>query len=137
RLHRGAHGDVAVPRGASCSATCGSARLHQQARAGGESGAVASGENPCPNGHANPAGGPERRRGHAMRRFSAVAAATLTMLGLVGIGGPTRAGGQGSLVRNAGVPNTESGWSISPTPNPRAGNGLLNSVSCPTTRVCL
>jgi len=28
------------------------------------------------------------------------------------------------------------GWSITPSPNPRAGNGALNSVSCPTTSVC-
>src|SRR5258708_6386845 len=29
-----------------------------------------------------------------------------------------------------------SGWSITPSPNPRAGNGALNAVSCPTTSVC-
>jgi len=29
------------------------------------------------------------------------------------------------------------GWSITPSPNPRAGNGALNAVSCPTTSVCM
>jgi hypothetical protein len=29
-----------------------------------------------------------------------------------------------------------SGWSITPSPNPLAGNGALNTVSCPTTSVC-
>src|SRR5689334_4736105 len=29
------------------------------------------------------------------------------------------------------------GWSITASPNPRAGNGLLNAVSCPTTSVCM
>ena len=28
------------------------------------------------------------------------------------------------------------GWSITPSPNPRAGNGGLNTVSCPTASVC-
>src|SRR5215831_19127904 len=28
------------------------------------------------------------------------------------------------------------GWSITPSPNPRAANGLLNAVSCSTTSVC-
>src|SRR5437773_9601927 len=28
------------------------------------------------------------------------------------------------------------GWSITPSPNPRAANGLLNAVSCPATSVC-
>jgi hypothetical protein len=34
----------------------------------------------------------------------------------------------------AAVPG--SGWSITPSPNPRAGNGFLNGLSCPTTSVC-
>jgi hypothetical protein len=29
-----------------------------------------------------------------------------------------------------------SGWSITPSPNPRAANGVLNTVSCPTTSAC-
>jgi len=29
-----------------------------------------------------------------------------------------------------------SGWSVTPSPNPRARNGLLYAVSCPTTSVC-
>ncbi|MGN6380406.1 MAG: hypothetical protein ACTHNU_15750, partial [Gaiellales bacterium] len=29
------------------------------------------------------------------------------------------------------------GWSVTPSPNPRAGNGVLNAVSCPTTSVCM
>jgi len=29
-----------------------------------------------------------------------------------------------------------SEWSVTPSPNPRAGNGALNTVSCPTTSVC-
>jgi hypothetical protein len=29
-----------------------------------------------------------------------------------------------------------SGWSITPSPNPRAGNGALSAVSCPTTSAC-
>ena len=31
---------------------------------------------------------------------------------------------------------TRSGWAITPTPNPRAANGLLNSVSCPAPDAC-
>jgi hypothetical protein len=29
-----------------------------------------------------------------------------------------------------------SGWSVTPSPNPRAANGALNAVSCPTASVC-
>src|SRR5262249_15522381 len=46
-------------------------------------------------------------------------------------GGPVTAG-----VRAHSPQTPGSGWSITPTPNPRAGNGLLNAVSCPTGPVC-
>src|SRR5262249_32914305 len=46
-------------------------------------------------------------------------------------GGPVTAG-----VRAHSPVNPGSGWSITPTPNPRAGNGLLNAVSCPTRPAC-
>jgi hypothetical protein len=29
-----------------------------------------------------------------------------------------------------------AGWSVTPSPNPRAGNGALNAVSCPASSVC-
>jgi hypothetical protein len=31
---------------------------------------------------------------------------------------------------------SRAGWSVTPSPNPRAGNGALNTVSCPTASVC-
>src|SRR5438093_337394 len=40
----------------------------------------------------------------------------------------------GSPVRAA--QSSSSGWSVSPSPNPRAGNGLLNAVSCPNPSRC-
>src|SRR5215471_14833587 len=42
----------------------------------------------------------------------------------------------GPAVGAAASANAGSGWSITPSPNPRAGNGALNAVSCPTTSVC-
>jgi hypothetical protein len=63
--------------------------------------------------------------------MSHVAAATGAAVILLAAGGPVMAG-VGAL-----APLTpRTGWSITPTPNPRAGNGVLNAVSCPTRPVC-
>jgi hypothetical protein len=66
-------------------------------------------------------------RGLISRAAAAAGAAVL----LLAAGGPVTAG-----VRGHSPLPARSGWSITPTPNPRAGNGLLNAVSCPTRSVC-
>jgi hypothetical protein len=63
--------------------------------------------------------------------MSRVAVATGAAVILLATGGPVTAG-----VRALSPLTPGSGWSITPTPNPRAGNGLLNAVSCPTRSVC-
>jgi hypothetical protein len=63
--------------------------------------------------------------------MSRVAAATGAAVILLATGGPVTAG-----VRALSPLTPGSGWSITPTPNPRAGNGVLNAVSCPTRSVC-
>jgi hypothetical protein len=68
--------------------------------------------------------------------MSRVAAATGAAVILLAAGGPVTAG-----VRALSPLASGSGWSITPTPNPRAGNGLFGAafgpaVSCPTTTVC-
>src|SRR3989442_8989192 len=60
-----------------------------------------------------------------MRRSVLLLSVAFATLVLVIVGGPVRAAQAGS-----------SGWSVSPSPNPRAGNGLLNAVSCPTPSRC-
>jgi hypothetical protein len=71
-----------------------------------------------------------------LRRFLPVPAATLLMAGLVATAGPVTAGARALSPQAPG-----SGWAVTPTPNPRAGNGLFApafgpAVSCPTTSVC-
>jgi hypothetical protein len=63
--------------------------------------------------------------------MSRVAAATGAAVILLAAGGPATAG-----VRAFSPLTSGSGWSITPTPNPRAGNGVLNAVSCPARSVC-
>jgi hypothetical protein len=63
-----------------------------------------------------------------MSRAAAAAGAAVILLAT---GGPVTAGVRALSPQPAGT-----GWSITPTPNPRAGNGVLNAVSCPTTSVC-
>jgi hypothetical protein len=63
--------------------------------------------------------------------MSRVAAATGAAVILLATGGPVTAG-----VRAFSPLTPGSGWSITPTPNPQAGNGVLNAVSCPTRPVC-
>jgi len=67
---------------------------------------------------------------------SRVPAATGAAVILLATGGPVTAG-----ARTLSPPTLRSGWSITPSPNPRAGNGLFGAaqgpaVSCPTTSVC-
>ncbi len=45
-------------------------------------------------------------------------------------------GGQARGRALPAAPASGSGWSVTPSPNPRAGNGSPNAVSCPTTSVC-
>jgi hypothetical protein len=68
--------------------------------------------------------------------MSRVAAASGAAVILLAAGGPVTAGAHAFSPLAPG-----SGWSITPTPNPRAGNGLFGAafgpaVSCPTTSVC-
>src|SRR5215468_8874789 len=63
--------------------------------------------------------------------MSRAAVATGAAVILLAAGGPVTAG-----VRAHSPLTPGSGWSITPTPNPRAGNGVLNAVSCPTTSAC-
>jgi hypothetical protein len=68
--------------------------------------------------------------------MSRAAAATGAAVILLAAGAPVAAGVRALSPLTAG-----SGWSITPTPNPRAGNGLFGAaqgpaVSCPTTSVC-
>jgi hypothetical protein len=68
--------------------------------------------------------------------MSRVAAVTGAAVILLAAGGPVTAGVRALSPLPAG-----SGWSITPTPNPRAVNGLFGAafgpaVSCPTTSVC-
>jgi hypothetical protein len=65
-----------------------------------------------------------------MRRL-VVASAAVVMLGPA-VGAAAQA--DPALASAASGPRP--GWSITPSPNPRAGNGGLNTVSCPTTSVC-
>jgi hypothetical protein len=73
----------------------------------------------------------------ARRGLSVAAAAALAVAAPAA---PALASGQlhptggGGLSAQRARPGT--GWSAVPTPNPRAGNGVLNAVSCPTTAVC-
>src|SRR5215831_9369519 len=62
---------------------------------------------------------------HRLALIAGVAAAVV-LAGAAGI--PARASAP------AGAPR---GWSVTPSPNPRAANGALNAVSCPTTSVCM
>ena len=63
-----------------------------------------------------------------MSRAAAAAGAAVILLAAAA---PVTAG-----VRAHSPLTARSGWSITPTPNPRAGNGLFGAVSCPTTSVC-
>lgn len=75
--------------------------------------------------------------GVAMRGLmSRVAVATGAAVILLATSGPVTAGVRGLSPLTSG-----SGWSITPTPNPPAGNGLFGAaqgpaVSCPTASVC-
>jgi hypothetical protein len=66
-------------------------------------------------------------RGLISRAAAAAGAAVI----LLAAGGPVTAG-----VRAHSPLPARSGWSITPTPNPRAGNGVFNAVSCPARPVC-
>jgi hypothetical protein len=68
--------------------------------------------------------------------MSRAAAATGAAVILLAAGGPVTAGARALSPLAPG-----SGWSITPTPNPRAANGVFGAafgpaVSCPTTSVC-
>jgi hypothetical protein len=69
--------------------------------------------------------------GRTLRRFLLVPAAILLMAGLVATAGPVTAGARALSPLAHG-----SGWAVTPSPNPRAGNGAFNAVSCPTSSVC-
>src|SRR5262245_21183949 len=54
------------------------------------------------------------------------------MAGLFALAGPVTTGARALSPQAPG-----SGWATTPTPNPRAGNGALNAVSCPATSACM
>jgi hypothetical protein len=64
-------------------------------------------------------------------RATVAAGAAVALLGPA-VGAAAQATMTPAVSASAAVP----GWSITPSPNPRAGNGGLNTVSCPTTSVC-
>jgi len=57
---------------------------------------------------------------------------------IAGVAAAVVLAGAAGIPASASVPAGASvaGWSITPSPNPRAGNGLLQAVSCPTTSAC-
>src|SRR5215467_6126536 len=65
------------------------------------------------------------------RRAVVAFGAAVVLLGPAA-GAAAQAGAAAAATASAPV----RGWSITPSPNPRAGNGLLNAVSCPATSVC-
>src|SRR5262250_685720 len=56
---------------------------------------------------------------------------------MVLLGPAAGAAAQAGVTPAASASAPVRGWSITPSPNPRAGNGVLNAVSCPTTSVCM
>ena len=90
-----------------------------------------------------------RRRGRVapvstVLRPASLALAACAALAASASGAPAQAtvSGPGGQVATAGVlahpaaAVSGRGWSVVPSPNPRAGNGVLNAVSCPATSVC-
>jgi hypothetical protein len=69
-------------------------------------------------------------RGLACRAVVAFGAAVVLLAPAAGAA--ARANVAPAAPASAPVP----GWSVTPSPNPRAGNGALNTVSCPTTSAC-
>ena len=57
---------------------------------------------------------------------------------IAGVAAAVVLAGAAGIPASASVPASApvAGWSVTPSPNPRAANGLLNAVSCPTTAVC-
>jgi hypothetical protein len=53
------------------------------------------------------------------------------------LGPAAGAAAQARITAAASASAPVRGWSITPSPNPRAANGLLNAVSCPATSVCM
>jgi hypothetical protein len=77
-----------------------------------------------------------------LRASLAVAASTALAVTASGVPAQATVSGPGGQVATAGVPAHPAaaasgrGWSVVPSPNPRAGNGVLNAVSCSATSVC-
>jgi len=56
---------------------------------------------------------------------------------IAGVAAAAVLAGAVEIPASASVPAGASrDWSVTPSPNPRAANGFLNGVSCPTTSVC-
>jgi hypothetical protein len=63
-------------------------------------------------------------------------AAVATGAAVVLLGPAVGAAAQANVTPEGSAGAAALGWSRTPSPNPRAGNGLLNAVSCPTPEVC-
>jgi hypothetical protein len=91
----------------------------------------------CPRCPASPRSMPSGRSwGVAMRgpfRRAVVAVGAAVVL----LGPAAGAAAQANVTAAAAASASRPGWSITPSPNPRAANGALNAVSCPTTSVCM
>ena len=65
--------------------------------------------------------------------LAAIASAVPAQAKVLGLGGQAATA---AVLARSSAAGSGPGWSITPSPNPRAGNGALNAVSCPTTAVC-
>ena len=69
----------------------------------------------------------------ASTALAAIASAVPAQAKVLGLRGQAATG---AVLAHSSAAGSGPGWSIRPSPNPRAGNGVFNAVSCPATSVC-